>query len=481
MTDHTRPDAAGTDIVHELAQNYALDGDNGYYTPTDAERAMLEDFGNSLRERLAAAPPPPHAQDAAKLLHIAELARQYVEASWGDEHNAKAQRIALIKALTRPDYTVIDAADLSALAPYLAASADVRRAAMEEAALNAERMADAIKLRREASGAVDRYDPLNKQLIASKAMARDIAYATRAIAGSPPSAEPVQVPDWITEPASPLDDLTAWAKDHPPSEEQLQAQPRRWRHKARGTTYIEVSREYSNHFAQERSGGGDDLYCAAVGRNAQVQGKIARGTRVVFYRAEADDALWCRAEGEFRDGRFEEITEPADDVTALRASIEESLRLQAEYRAKAESALREAQAEIARITRVCDERVDHLREAVEDNTRLVAKLDQLAEAARALVEFCDDPDGAEKPDSLALGLARLLPDLRAALSSLSAPEPAEPGDIEVSDLARVIAAQVNPHGWANMSLIERDACCAAARMAIQANTPRSVLAAKGGE
>lgn len=39
-----------TDLVHGLAESYAFDGDTGYYTPTEAERAMLEDFGNTLLE-----------------------------------------------------------------------------------------------------------------------------------------------------------------------------------------------------------------------------------------------------------------------------------------------------------------------------------------------------------------------------------------------------------------------------------------------
>jgi len=38
------------------------------------------------------------------------------------------------------------------------------------------------------------------------------------------------------------------------------------------------------------------------------------------------------------------------------------------------------------------------------------------EALRDIVEFCDDPEGSEKPESLGMGLARLLPAARVALS-----------------------------------------------------------------
>lgn len=43
-------------IIHDAAQAYEFRGDNGDYTPTDAERAMLDDFGNSLLSDLCRAP-----------------------------------------------------------------------------------------------------------------------------------------------------------------------------------------------------------------------------------------------------------------------------------------------------------------------------------------------------------------------------------------------------------------------------------------
>lgn len=40
---------------------------------------------------------------------------------------------------------------------------------------------------------------------------------------------------------------------------------------------------------------------------------------------------------------------------------------------------------------------------------------RLLAAVKAIVEFCDDPNGSEKPESLAMGLARLLPAARMAI------------------------------------------------------------------
>lgn len=37
-------------------------------------------------------------------------------------------------------------------------------------------------------------------------------------------------------------------------------------------------------------------------------------------------------------------------------------------------------------------------------------------ALQEIVDFCDDPNGSENPESLAMGLARLLPAARAALN-----------------------------------------------------------------
>ena len=41
---------------------------------------------------------------------------------------------------------------------------------------------------------------------------------------------------------------------------------------------------------------------------------------------------------------------------------------------------------------------------------------KLEETLRDIVDFCDDPNGSEKPETLARGLARLLPAAREALA-----------------------------------------------------------------
>lgn len=40
----------------------------------------------------------------------------------------------------------------------------------------------------------------------------------------------------------------------------------------------------------------------------------------------------------------------------------------------------------------------------------------LVKALQRIVDFCDDPDGSEKPESLAMGMARLLPEARDTLA-----------------------------------------------------------------
>lgn len=61
--------------------------------------------------------------------------------------------------------------------------------------------------------------------------------------------------------------------------------------------------------------------------------------------------------------------------------------------------------------------------AAEANARLIAaapetkeQRDELLAALRDIQEFCDDPDGSEKSESLAMGLSRLLPAARAAIA-----------------------------------------------------------------
>lgn len=48
--------------------------------------------------------------------------------------------------------------------------------------------------------------------------------------------------------------------------------------------------------------------------------------------------------------------------------------------------------------------------------RIEALNAEAVSALRSIVEFCDDPEGSSKSETLAFGLARLLPAARAALS-----------------------------------------------------------------
>lgn len=50
----------------------------------------------------------------------------------------------------------------------------------------------------------------------------------------------------------------------------------------------------------------------------------------------------------------------------------------------------------------------------------IADRSALVEASKAVVRFCDDPGGSENPESLAMGLARLLPALRDAIAKAEA-------------------------------------------------------------
>ena len=64
----------------------------------------------------------------------------------------------------------------------------------------------------------------------------------------------------------------------------------RWRHKKRGSIYIEIGRG----ILQNAISGIDD------------------GQPMVLYRSEEDGSLWCRPTDEFEDGRFEPIYPHAD-------------------------------------------------------------------------------------------------------------------------------------------------------------------------
>ena len=58
----------------------------------------------------------------------------------------------------------------------------------------------------------------------------------------------------------------------------------------------------------------------------------------------------------------------------------------------------------------------HAAENLETIRKLVNQRGELLAALKGLVEFCDDPQGSEKPESLGMGLARLLPAARAIIA-----------------------------------------------------------------
>jgi Lar family restriction alleviation protein len=67
--------------------------------------------------------------------------------------------------------------------------------------------------------------------------------------------------------------------------------PFRWRHKKRGSTYVEIGRG-----------------------NLQIAtDPVEEDDRVVIYQSEADGRLWVRGESEFQDGRFEALPMTSTD------------------------------------------------------------------------------------------------------------------------------------------------------------------------
>jgi hypothetical protein len=69
----------------------------------------------------------------------------------------------------------------------------------------------------------------------------------------------------------------------------------RWRHKKRGSTYIEV--------------GTAELQTSAY---------IVEGAKLTIYRSEHDERLWARPEAEFKDGRFEPLPASPPEPDALK-------------------------------------------------------------------------------------------------------------------------------------------------------------------
>lgn len=104
-----------------------------------------------------------------------------------------------------------------------------------------------------------------------------------------------------------LDAAAMWTEvEAPPTAGPIpEAGARRWRHKKRGSTYVEIG-------------------------HAKLQttppNTLADYDEMVIYRSEADGSLWCRARSEFEDGRFECLAPqppaPAEGVPDVSVTIE---------------------------------------------------------------------------------------------------------------------------------------------------------------
>ena len=92
---------------------------------------------------------------------------------------------------------------------------------------------------------------------------------------------------------------------------------RQFRHLKRGTTYRLASIEFAADDANENAPSSADrkIWCGTLGKWAQLQGKVCRGDRIVFYIADSDAELWARPHYEFFDGRFEEIRQSRSAAT----------------------------------------------------------------------------------------------------------------------------------------------------------------------
>lgn len=71
------------------------------------------------------------------------------------------------------------------------------------------------------------------------------------------------------------------------------APPERWRHRKRGTTYIEIGR---------------------AKLQASDAGGLAEDQEMVVYRSESDGRMWCRPADEFDDGRFVRLEKQGGSV-----------------------------------------------------------------------------------------------------------------------------------------------------------------------
>ena len=68
------------------------------------------------------------------------------------------------------------------------------------------------------------------------------------------------------------------------------------------------------------------------------------------------------------------------------------------------------------------EELDDHPEETAANARLITEAPAMEAALRELVEFCDDPNGSENWETLALGLARMLPNMRTILARINGGE-----------------------------------------------------------
>ena len=69
-----------------------------------------------------------------------------------------------------------------------------------------------------------------------------------------------------------------------------------------------------------------------------------------------------------------------------------------------------------------DNRPEELTESNFEDALLMAAAPALLQALRDIVDFCDDPDGSENGERLAMGMGRLLPAARIAIASTANPD-----------------------------------------------------------
>ena len=103
---------------------------------------------------------------------------------------------------------------------------------------------------------------------------------------------------------------------------------------------------------------------------------------------------------------------PSTESSGRKPAMGETFSLPLELdRATFETAVLDAQGEEVALCSLDQHRLHAARLA-----RAVNAHDALLKALREVIEFCDDPNGSEKNESLAAGMSRLLPAARAAVT-----------------------------------------------------------------